>query len=192
MRKVLILFSIIAVLAFAGCDMFTGTGLLTMKLTDAPLELDGKTVATIEVTITKVEVSKATEEGAEDGEWITVIDEEQDYDLMKLRDGSWDFLAEEVSLDAGQYNQIRIYVNEDNIITFENESTEYDLKIPSGTQSGVKLVGTFDVTAGEETEVVVDFDAQKSVTVSSDGNYILKPTIKMVTDPDLEDEPTES
>lgn len=48
------------------------------------------------------------------------------------------------------------------------------------------------MTAGEETEVVVDFDAEKSVTVNGNGEYILKPTIKMVNDPDLEADPVES
>jgi hypothetical protein len=163
-----------------------------MKLTDDPINLDGKTVESINVTITKVEVSKGTEE-EDDAEWITVIDEKQKYDLMKLQDGNWDFLAEDISLEAGQYNQIRIHVTRENTITFENDSTEYDLKIPSAAESGVKLTGAnFIVEAGQETEVVVDFDADESVHVTGEGRYIMRPTIRMVENPDLEEEPVEN
>lgn len=195
MRKLFILLIIIPFIALAGCNLTGDGGLfsgnLTMKLTDDPINLDGKTVESINVTITKVEVSKGTEE-EDDAEWITVIDEKQKYDLMKLQDGNWDFLAEDVSLEAGQYNQIRIHVTRENTITFENDSTEYDLKIPSAAESGVKLVGTFTVVAGQETEVVVDFDAEESVHVTGEGRYIMRPTIRMVENPDLEEEPVEN
>lgn len=196
MRKLFILFLIIPIIAIVGCNLSGDGGLfsgsVTMKLTDAPLTLEGKTVQSVNVTITKVEVSKGTEE-EDDTEWITLLEEEKKYDLMKLQDGKWDFLAQDVSLEAGKYNQIRIHVTKENTITFEDDTTAYDLTIPSGTETGVKFNGTFTVVAGGDTEVAVDFDASESVIVTGDGRYIMRPAFRIVEDlEELQDEPVDN
>ena len=193
--KLWLLAIVVAGLAL-GCSLLGGgEGTLRLKITDSPIELDGQVVEQINVTIIEVKVSrgmqaeeefKGGEEGDEadpdddsDAEWITISDEEQEFDLMELRDGATEVLGE-AELDAGRYNQIRLVLQGNNTIKFEGDETLYDLKIPSGTQSGVKLTGGFYVENGKDTEITVDFDADKSVKEKGGGDtYKLKPTIKI-------------
>lgn len=182
---------------FISCNVGNrnGTGTLILKLTDTPILLDGKTVEAINVTIGEVKVSRGGEDledlqegaksaeydpGAEsDGGWIIISDEIQPFDLMNLRDGATVVLGE-VELEEGRYNQIRLIVDENNTIKFEGDETLYDLKIPSGTKTGVKLVGGFTIVADKETEITLDFDAEESVSEKGlEGYYFLKPTIKV-------------
>jgi hypothetical protein len=98
--------------------------------------------------------------------------------------------------DAGQYNQIRLIMGdtpelENNLLGEPHEHANYlilndgsntivPLKIPSGFQTGIKLVHPFLVEAGKTKELVLDFDADRSVVkAGNSGKYILKPTIKV-------------
>jgi hypothetical protein len=47
-------------------------------------------------------------------------------------------------------------------------------------QSGIKLVHEFDVPSGGRVDLVLDFDACKSVVVRSNGTFALKPVIKVI------------
>ena len=65
------------------------------------------------------------------------------------------------------------------VITQSDEAIE--LKVPSGFQTGIKLVHTFDVVAGLTVGLVLDFDAGRSVVkAGNSGNWLLKPTIKII------------
>lgn len=198
MKKVtsFLLIGTVAVTIIFGCSLFRGTGTLSLYLTDAPLILEnGEVVEQILVTINEVRVSRGVadsdmdtdtegepvdpDEDEDTAEWIIITSDPVEYDLMQLQDGVTELLSgESVQLEAGKYNQIRLIVATDNKIVFEGDTTEYDLKIPSGTQSGVKLTGGFLIEEGVETEITLDFDAQESVHSTATG-YILKPTIKI-------------
>jgi len=63
----------------------------------------------------------------------------------------------------------------------DKENSCYELKVPSGYNTGIKLVHAFEVTAGLTTELVLDFDADQSVVrAGTSGNWLLKPTIKVI------------
>jgi hypothetical protein len=47
-------------------------------------------------------------------------------------------------------------------------------------QSGIKLVNQFDVAAGQRVDLLLDFDACKSVVKRGNGTYALKPVIKVI------------
>ena len=79
--------------------------------------------------------------------------------------------------------------NELNILSELHPATNYvvledntwqELKIPSGFQSGVKIVKGFTISENETTEIILDFDAMSSVVeAGNSGQWILKPTIKV-------------
>ena len=61
------------------------------------------------------------------------------------------------------------------------EERWHEMKVPSGYESGIKLVRTFTITEGDITELILDFDAAKSIVkAGNSGKYILKPTIKVI------------
>jgi hypothetical protein len=56
-----------------------------------------------------------------------------------------------------------------------------ELKIPSGMNTGVKVVNGFDINENQTTELLLDFNAMHSVVkAGSSGKYLLKPTVKVV------------
>jgi hypothetical protein len=63
----------------------------------------------------------------------------------------------------------------------DNDDDIHELKVPSGYQSGIKLVREFEIVAGLTVDLVLDFDASASVVkAGKSGKYLLKPTIKVI------------
>lgn len=174
----------IAALAVVGCDSDSstspdegsGTGTLKLLLTDAPAEYDAVNVTFSEVSVHFGEESVDEEsEGAEKtaGEWIVLSSEIQTFNLLDLSNGATALLGEAV-LDAGHYTQLRLVIDEAEVVIGEEA---FALTIPSGT---LKFVSGFDVVEDMETEMVVDFDAARSVHMTGNDEYKLKPTIRVI------------
>jgi hypothetical protein len=90
-----------------------------------------------------------------DGEWITVFEGEQVFDLLQLRNGQTDVLAL-AEIPAGTYNQIRLLVTEGEITLTDGRA--FPLRVPSGDESGIKLHLWFEILADEETTLLLDVD----------------------------------
>lgn len=108
-------------------------------------------------------------------------------DLLQLQDGVTDDLLRNESVAAGQYEWLRLAVvaernrNDASYIRLDN-GNQYPLYVPSGAETGLKLVRPFTVAQGGITRLVVDFDLRKSV-IAPPGlapNYLLKPTLRLV------------
>ena len=56
----------------------------------------------------------------------------------------------------------------------------HPLDIPSGTQSGVKLNHQFDIEANVLYELTLDFDASRSIHVTGNDQYQLRPVIRVI------------
>jgi len=166
-------------------------GKLVLLIKDKPI--GGEEVLEVNVTISKVMVHKAllgeeapkgeVEASAvaqgekEDTTWIVITEEPNQFDLIKL--SSAQELFGEKELDEGIYSQIRLTVETGKIVVKEDgEERTYDLKLTG--QSRLKIVRSFQIVAGETTELLLDFDAEKSVKKTGKGVYLLKPTITLV------------
>lgn len=186
-------FLFLAACGGGGGSVSSGTGELSLSLTDAATDQ----YKAVYVTIEKVTVHTGDADGKEDGagNWITVAEPNKTYNLLDLVNGVLEPLGVR-ELDAGIYTQMRLYLGPDpdeeyNLLgelhPFANyvidiDDNLHELKIPSGYQSGVKLVHRFEIVAGQTAELVLDFDASDSVVVAgSSGQCILKPTIKVST-----------
>jgi len=110
------------------------------------------------------------------GGWEVVSTTQQTFDLMQLQNGTFTSLAS-ASVPAGHYTQIRLRVAPGSTVVVNGQS--HPLVIPSGFQSGIKLVSGFDVPAGGIAQLTLDFDGAKSIVVAGDGTYHLKPTIRV-------------
>lgn len=165
----------------------SGTGQLSLSLTDKPSD-DYKAVY---VTIKNIAVHKADD--PEDS-WTTVAEVNRTINLLELANGVRERLAL-VDLPSGRYTQMRLMIgdtggSDTNILGQAHPAANYvidmddlvhEMKIPSGFQTGVKLVQGFDINENSTTELTFDFDASRSVVVAGNsGKYILKPTIKVV------------
>ena len=160
-------------------------GTLSVGLTDAPAcGFDA-----VNVTVTKVRVNKSASASETDGGWTDItLATPKKVNLLNLTNGVLENLGQ-TSLEAGQYNQLRLVLDGNasgtaNTVLPSGSKTERPLETPSAAQSGIKLVGAFTVEAGQRADVVIDFDACKSVVTRGKGtqslNYALKPVVKML------------
>ncbi|HID71314.1 MAG TPA: DUF4382 domain-containing protein [Thermoplasmata archaeon] len=165
-------------------------GKLVLLITDKPI--GGEEVLEVNVTISQIMVHKAllgeeVPEGEveaqevpkgekEDKTWIVITEEPKEFDLIKLSDAQELLGGKE--LEPGRYTQLRLTVEALEIIIKEDdEEKPYDLKLRG--QSRLKIVRGFEIVAGETTELLLDFDAEKSIKKTGKGVYFLKPTIKL-------------
>jgi hypothetical protein len=193
---ILMLFSL-----FAGCGGSGGggssvgsggTGTLSLSLTDATT-LDYQAVY---VTIDRVDVHLGGNENSPNN-WETVARPEKTYNLLELVNGVREHLGL-ADLQAGEYTQMRLIIGNTpddglnifsqahpfaNYVILADTDEIHELKVPSGPQTGIKLVHGFTIEANQTTELILDFDACRSVVKAGNNPvhpYILKPTIKVV------------
>jgi len=111
--------------------------------------------------------------------WYTLKDfHEGYYDLLKFSNGQDTLLATD-RIAAKHIDQIRLILGENSYVVVEGE--RYPLKTPSGQESGIKLDVDVTLTAGIEYKLWADFDANKSIVVTGNNEYILKPVIRVYT-----------
>jgi len=172
----------LVVLLVGGCaPTAAATGIVEVRVTDAPRS---DNVTSIMVTVSEVAIHRAAAEqmqqqGEEQGggEWIPVeITGANPFDLLQIK-GIEEVLGTK-SIAAGKYTQIRMNVNKVEVSLGENEPEEATL--PSGE---LKFVRPFEVIEGQTTVLLLDFDAENSVTVTGVGKVIVKPVVKLTITP---------
>lgn len=157
-------------------------GRINVHLTDSPYPID--LIKSAFVTIDKVEIRQHLEsnQGENEDSFIVISEAEMEIDLLKLTNGITEQIAS-VDLEAGTYNQIRLHVVDATIVL--NDGTEFDLKVPSGESSGLKI--KFDpeiqITEGQTSDVLLDFDVSRSFVVKGNiGSKIIgfnfKPVVR--------------
>jgi len=180
--------SILALLV-AGCggsggssgDAAPGTGTLGVSLTDAPACGYDK----VFVTVTNVRVHQSSTASDTDAGWTDLPGNfPLKIDLLSLNNGTLKALGE-APLAAGHYTQLRLVLDPNTAVGFANSvvptgGVETALVTPSAVKSGIKLVNEFDVVAGQRVDLLLDFDACKSIVKRGNGTYALKPVIKVI------------
>ena len=111
----------------------------------------------------------------DEGEWIYVDIEPRVYDILELQNGTEAVLAD-VDIEAGELKEVRLILGDNNQVVIDGDTL--DMKVPSGSSSGLKVKVDSDIEAGESYELVVDFDAAKSIVHTGSDKYILKPVIR--------------
>jgi hypothetical protein len=175
-----------------------GSGQLKLNLSDSATDQYNA----VYVTVDSIAVhSSSMPDDDSDASWMTLpnLTLPRTINLLDLMNG----VREEMgiaTLPAGHYTQLRLILGSTpdssiNILSQAHPFANYvidinnnvhELKVPSGFQSGIKIVGDFDVNANETTELVLDFDASQSVVVAGNsGKFILKPTIKLLETTDF-------
>ena len=148
----------------------SGNGILAVRLTDAPAAYDAVNIAVESVRV-------HVDSGDSVSGWYTISDSPSMYDLLQFTGGR-DTLIAEGEIPAGHYSQIRLLIgNGSNVVV---GGVTHPLEIPSGSQSGLKLNIQATIIGGVKYVLLLDFDASRSIVVTGNGRYLLKPVIKTV------------
>ncbi|WP_048985951.1 DUF4382 domain-containing protein [Burkholderia cenocepacia] len=159
----------------------TQTGTLHVAMTDAPsCGFDH-----VYITVSQVRVNANANAADNDGGWSTVsLATPQKIDLLSLTNGVLADLGQ-TALPAGQYQQVRLVLAQNQGNTLANSvvptgGTEQALATPSATQSGYKIIQPFTVQPNTLVDLVLDFNACKSIVQRGNGSYALKPVVTAI------------
>jgi hypothetical protein len=139
---------------------------LKIRLTDAPVNYDSVNVEILEVRV------HTSEEG-----WVSLDTESGIYNLLDYTDGLDTLIAGDF-VPAGLVSQIRLVLGEANNVVIDGIS--YPLEIPSGSTSGLKLNVHETLIGGLSYTMTLDFDAALSAVEHGNGDYHLKPVIRVL------------
>lgn len=174
MRRHAVAAAIGLALTMAGCGGDEGgTSTLSLSITDAPLD----EVSTVWLQFTGVELKPAS------GPSETIqFDAPKGYDLLTLQNGNAALLLGDTTVPAGNYQWVRLILDPAPGSSYVMDADgRHDLFIPSGAQTGLKLVRGFVMPAGGRADFTIDFKLHESI-IAPPGlspDYLMKPVLRM-------------
>jgi hypothetical protein len=158
--------------ALAACN-----GSLTVNLTDTPA--DGATSVVVDFTGMVLHNTS--------GQTVTLkFPSAQQIDLMQLQNGAMTALIQSQSVPSGTYDWMQLNVLADKETQGEsyitlNTGAQYPLVIPSGSETGLKLMTSFSVAQNGNTQLIIEFNVRQSITgADADGqDYDLVPAMRL-------------
>jgi hypothetical protein len=180
-----VFFGLITVILATSCDlennsdttMKAGHAKVNFYLIDAPADYDE-----VWIDVLSVEVLMKGDQEDNGSAWINLPYEsnEQKINLLSLTGGNSEYLGE-LEIPAGEISQIRLILGEDNYLV--QGGNRLDLKTPSAQQSGLKLKVDKPLNEGIAYDLVIDFDASRSIVkAGNSGQYILKPVLRVIAE----------
>ena len=191
MNKTLRLFAAIALGTFgvAACSdsSGTGSGLLTVRLTDAPFPFSN--VASVDVFVVRVDArtaeptdAQASDESNHEG-WTTVATPNALINLLDLRNGTTTNLGA-ATLATGTYNGFRLIIDPSQSSITLKDGTHPAIQFPSAGQSGIKIKLDEPIELTEDGSVMtLDFDIGRSFVMrgnSAASGFNFRPVIRAV------------
>jgi hypothetical protein len=189
--RILIVATSAALLAACGSSDGGGgqaqTGFLKVGITDAPVDL----AAAVVVKFTGVELKP------QGGQAFSIdFATPKSLDLIQLQGEQRALLLDGEEILAGDYEWMRLKVESDpnvagdSYLQLQANGAQCEMRIPSGDQTGLKLIRGFTIGVGTTTDFTIDFDLRKSIVAPSGQTtivdtcenqaYMLKPVLRIV------------
>lgn len=163
-----------------------GLGTLRVALTDAPnCRVGNEDLDKVYVTVERVRVHQSSDAEPSAGGWTDIaISPARKIDLLELTNGRLEELGT-TPIPAGNYTQVRLVLSANqgnqtaNSLVLLGDTVEIPLRTPSAAQSGLKVIRPFTVQPNTLVDLVIDFDACRSIVQLGRGNggYLLKPIL---------------
>jgi hypothetical protein len=191
MSKTIRLFAalLISTIGFAACSdsSGTGTGLLTVRLTDAPFPFSE--VARVDIFVIRIDANTAATTNAEaanqadhDG-WTTVATPNTLINLLDLDNGKTINLGG-INLPTGDYRSFRLVLDTDKSSITLKDGTKPPISFPSAGQTGIKVILDEPIHLTKDgTAMTLDFDIGRSFVMRGNNaanGFNFKPVIRAV------------
>jgi hypothetical protein len=151
------------------------TSTLALSITDSPVQ----GASTVWVQFTGVEVKPAN--GAAQ---VFTFPTPKGYDLLRLQNGNAAPLLGDTTVPAGEYTWIRLIADPAPGASYIIDSTgaRRDIRIPSGTETGLKLIRGFTMPVGGRADFTIDFVLGKSIIAppGQGPNLLMKPVLRLI------------
>jgi hypothetical protein len=172
-----------ALSACGGGGGSSGSSSMNLSLTDAPASIAG--VQSVFITVTGVEVKPTN------GASVTLnLASPLTVDLLTLQQGSIASLVNNAKVPAGSYDWIRLALDtsagKDYVLycstgTTCASPTQINLTIPSGAETGLKIVRGFTMPVNGAIHLVVDFNVASSIVPIPNSNaWHMKPVLRVI------------
>lgn len=146
----------------------SGSPRLKVFLTDAPASYDA---VWVDVRDVQINLTNDSVNG-----WQSLANVHTGlYNLLDLVNGN-DTLLADSNVPVGTINQVRLILGANNTIVVNGNTIP--LSTPSGQQSGLKINVHQRIDSGLLYNLVLDFDAGRSIVKTGNNKYILKPVIR--------------
>lgn len=165
---------------FSSCndnDDVESNGRARISVTDATV--DAENISGVYLAVSEVQAK--SESGIST---IAKFDEPKEFNVMAYQNGEV-FALGDGELAAGIYSELRLILNEEGSYVTYDDGTTVDMEVPSGTTSGYKVKGDFQISANNETDLVIDIDLRKALVTSGANaeEYKLRPTARLIIAP---------
>ncbi|MFA9462466.1 DUF4382 domain-containing protein [Thiohalorhabdus methylotrophus] len=164
-----------ALLAACAAEENGTTGSLTLGVTDAPVDQAAEVVMSFTGVTVKPAEGPAVERSFEEARSV---------DLLALTGAAREKLLDGVAIPAGAYSWIRLHVAAERGATdsyLMRNGEKHSLYVPSGGQTGLKLVRGFTLQEDGKADFTVDFELRKSIHQPQSGSgYQLRPSLRLV------------
>ncbi len=162
------LMAVIASLSCKDAENRDFQGTLIIKLVDAPAALEQLNIVFRRVLIHRAGLS-------DDLGWRVVSDDVLTQDIIALRNGQSRNIVSAV-VPEGSYDKVQVLFG---ISSLVQDGVEATILIPTEFNNGVTFEHSFEVREGTITGITFDFDATRSVKVAQQGNYELRPIVRI-------------
>lgn len=173
MRRHTVAAAVALAFSLSGCGGDGDTSTLSLSITDAPVDEATK----VWVQFTGVELKRA-------GGPVESIsfDAPKGFDLLSLQNGNAATLLDDTTVPAGEYEWLRLMPDPAPGSSYVIDAAgQHGLVIPSGAQTGLKLVRGFTMPAGGRADFTIDFVLRESIIAppGQSPNYKMKPVLRM-------------
>jgi len=159
------LLSVLILILFS-CNKENDASHLSVRLTDSFGNFDA-----VSIDIQSVEVT------GNRGNTVILNTNSGIYNLLDFTYGL-NILIARGEFESGTLSQIRLILGPNNTVTVDG--IVYPLISPIAIQPGLKIQVNEIFEPGISYTILLDFDAKQSVVQQSNGNYLLKPVIKII------------
>ena len=177
--------AVIAVPMLVACGGSNGSSSSTLNLNVADSAIDGATHVVVELTGVELQPKGAAKSISFN------FNSPKQIDLLTLQNGNAAALLSGVSVPAGDYDWIRLLLNvgSNGAVSgsyIDINGAQYPLIVPSGEQTGLKLVEGFTMTANQVANFTIDFVLQQAITappgqkVGGTQAYLLRPALRLI------------
>lgn len=154
-------------LAPTACKKENQNSSMTIRMTDAPANY-----SQVNVDIIGLDLNYESEG------WTTVSINRGIYNLLELQNNVSVILADNVKIRTGKITQMRMILGKNNSV-IDTAGIQTFIKVPSGSESGLKINIDQVITANRNIIILLDFDAKESIVEQGNGKISLKPVIKL-------------